>query len=119
MNLHEAYGDRYRKGWDESRTGLERDPQLMILVGRRGHVYVDGDDLCASIDSVIVGRRVSKLSGVEVLNEGTDGWNVRFEPKLLPKIANACGLYRRRRFSEAYRAKLTARLAKMRENRQK
>jgi len=117
VNLHEKYGKIYRKGWDESRVGRERDPQLMILRGSRGHVYVDGDRLCAAIDSPKVGKCVAALDGVETLSDGDDGRNVRFPDALLPTIAKTCKLYRRRQMTPAAREAAAARLAEYRQPR--
>ncbi len=116
MNLHEKYSKRYRIGWDESRPrGGFKDPQLMTLRGRRGHVYVDGDKLCAALDcTVYLVNKVKKIPGVKILQYGDDGINFSFSEDSFRQIAKIIQLYRRKKLSEAHKEKLRKNLQKVR-----
>lgn len=114
INLHEI-GRRlgYRTGWDEARLGREKDPWLMTLPGRYGHVYVTGrSQLAISTTS----RRAKKIMQVVPdcchLQRGDDGWNISFPTEHLATIAPMIGLKKRRILSEKQRILCSERLAK-------
>jgi hypothetical protein len=84
------------------------DAWLLIIPGRRGHVFPwGGDRLAASTNTA--GRtatRLKVLPGVEVWQDGSDGATVLFTVDLLDQVVVLLLLRRRRRLTPERRAKL-------------
>ena len=122
INLKQQYGDTYRVDVDEShyadRQSTQKrsvSPWNYILKGKKGHVYLQGENQLA-VATNYRGQLPQKLIeiGAKIIQDGSDGVNATFDAKLLPKVARLCGLYRKKRLSEERKTALRNQLAKMR-----
>ena len=90
INLKEQFGRKYRIGWDECRQGLERDPWLMQIPCKYGHIFPHGDnELAASIDGhTKIANRLRKLSCCRIHQDGDFGeLTVIFDVNDFEKVA--------------------------------
>lgn len=116
LDLRTLAGKRYRIGHDESRDAEHGDGSravdlwLLILPGARGHVYPHSDKLLGVATNTAgpTAKAIASLPGVEIVQQGDDGWNMTFPPALLPKVANLIKLRTRRQLSAEHKAKLLA-----------
>ncbi len=116
IDIRATAGKRYRVEYEQSRLGRVEDGWLLTIPCTRGHIYPHSSELLGvATDSRSAGLAIAKLPGVTVLQEGVDGFNLVFPPKLLPKVAKIVRPKRRRQLSAVQRALAGERLAKGRE----
>jgi hypothetical protein len=113
IDLRAVAGKRYRVEYEASRIGRAEDPWLLIIPCRYGHVYPHSADLLGvAIDSRILGRKLAKLPGVEIWQEGADGMNLVFPPERFAAVAAIVRPKRRRQLSAIQAELVRERLAK-------
>jgi hypothetical protein len=113
IDIRAIAGNRYRVEWEQSRVARDDDPWLLVIPCARGHIYPHSSELLGvATDSRSAGLALAKLPGVTVLQEGDDGFNLVFGPKLLPKVAKIVRPKRRRQLSAVQRDICRERLAK-------
>jgi hypothetical protein len=125
IDLKARFGREYRVRYEESYyaeygpNALTRDPWYMIIPGKYGHVYPHGGELlgAATDKAGIIARKLRKLPGVRVSQDGDDGINALFSVALIPQVADLLKL-RRRRLSPEQRAILADRARAMSRQRQ-
>ncbi len=117
INLRERFGDQYRIGWDECRQGLERDPWLMLIPCKFGHIFPHGNnELAASIDGhPIVSNRIRRLFCCRIHQDGDFGEvTAVFNAADLPTVAKVIRPRRRPRLSDRQRAAMAERMRAVR-----
>jgi hypothetical protein len=119
INLAERFGHRYRIGWEAS-GATKRDwpraerPWLMRLRCRAGHVAPYGGDVLQAVtDRPRLGTQLRALPFV-LAARGDAETVVRFHVDHLSAVLAILRPYQRRRLTEARRAELGARLARVR-----
>jgi hypothetical protein len=104
---------KYRVKREESyhaEHGRSVDPWLWIIPCRHGHMFPFGSGLLgASTDRRgEIARRLAALPGCHVHQDGDDGLTVVFPEGMFEAVASLLKARRRRRWSEAARAKRLA-----------
>jgi hypothetical protein len=116
QTIHElAKDNRLRTGWEESRVGLEKDPWLMIIPGRNGHVYqhAPGQPAFATNTRNRGRSMVREITGCVVLQNGDDGINATFPVEALPLVAKRLRLYKKPQLTPEHVALLKERMARI------
>lgn len=112
INLHsiaEKHG--FRKAWDGAREGISRDPWMMTIPGRYGHVYVWSEDSIAfSTTRHRAMKLVDQIDGAVVLQDGDDGMNVSFQVEYLKLVGKRLQLRKKRKLNAQQRADAIKRL---------
>jgi hypothetical protein len=112
------FGDRFKiRNEPEDRPARKTDdPWDLIVPGSRGFVApYGGEDLLACTNhSTTMKRLLATVPGAKVVQDGTDGQNVRFDVTDLGGVAEVLRLRKRRRVSEEQRATMIARTARYR-----
>lgn len=111
IDLKDKYGHKYRVEHDESyRAERGRDPWLLIIPCRHGHIYPYGGDLLGAATNCRgpVANRLKALPGVQVVQDGDDGINVTFRLEQFDVVAAVLKPRRRRRLSPEHKDKLVA-----------
>ena len=108
IDLRTVAGKRYRLDCDLSHKGRTApDPWLLIIPCRFGHIYPHSATLLAvATNGRVIGLKVARLSGVDVLQDGIDGMNLTFPPRLFARVAQIVKPKRKRQISDAERERL-------------
>jgi hypothetical protein len=118
IDLRTVAGSRYHVEYEQSHRGKAEEPWLLIIPCQRGHIYQHSDELLGvATDCRSAGLALAKLPGVQVMQEGVDGFNLVFGPKLLPKVAKIVKPKRRRQLSAVQRERLAEYAFKPAQNR--
>lgn len=98
VNLCADYGARYVVKFEESRQGRERDPWLMVLPCKIGHVFPwGGSKLAASVDGYPrLAKRIASLPTARVHQDGDDGTTIVFDVAQFDAVAKIMRPKRRR-----------------------
>jgi hypothetical protein len=107
MNLKARYGDKYRVSRED---GAEpNDPAGFIIPCKRGHIYRHSATLLGvATNGRGIVRRLLAVSGLRIVQDGSDGINATFAPAEFEAVAKIIWAKRRRRLSPEHRAKLAA-----------
>jgi hypothetical protein len=97
INLRTRFGARYVVKFEESRS-TERDPWPYIIPAKCGHFYPFGaSEIAASIDGhPKLTKRLCRIEGVRLHQDGDDGATVVFDAALFPDVAAVMKPIRRR-----------------------
>jgi hypothetical protein len=116
VDLKATFGKRYKVGWDEAyraeygKGARTNDPWLRIVPCKYGHIYpYGGRQLVASMDKR--GRLASRLASlgcVRVFRDADDGVDVLFDVGDFDRVAEVMKPRKRRRMSDAEKARLVA-----------
>lgn len=108
IDLEVEFGRRWRIELDEAANGRRRDPWLLTIPCRNGHLYAAGPDLIGAATSragAIV-RKLRAIPGVMVEADGDDGANVVFTRAALRHVARVMKPRSCRKLSPAHAAAL-------------
>ena len=120
INLKKRFGGRYRVVYEESYfvehrlTARADDPWLQVLLCQHGHIYPHGRDVLAASTNTRGGiaRKLAALDCTEVIQDGSDGVNARFDVRDFERVAELLKPRRRRRLTVEQRRAAAERLAK-------
>ena len=108
--LADPYGGRFDlRSWFMSRVLATAASQTAD--GANRHVLIT-NDLATQSDSRSIGLRVAKVPGVEIIQEGDDGFNATFPVEAFAAVARLVKPKRKRQLSPEQREAATNRLAK-------
>src|SRR5262245_23210935 len=111
IDLHAVAGKRYQV----EPTSRQTDLWELTIPFRHGHVYPhSGELLGVATNTRSMGLRLAKLAGVEVWQEGDNGFNVVFPPRLFAAVAKIVKPKRKRQLTPKQRLAAVERLAKHR-----
>ena len=108
IDLEVEFGRRWRIELDESAGGRRKDPWMLTIPCRNGHLYPAGPDLIGAATNrpgAIV-RKLRAIPGVVVEADGTDGANVVFTRAALRHVARVMKPRSCRKLSAAHAAAL-------------
>jgi hypothetical protein len=108
IDLEVEFGRRWRIELDEAASGRRRDPWLLTIPCRNGHLYPAGPDLIGAATNrpgAIV-RKLRAIPGVTVEADGTDGANVIFTRAALRHVARVMKPRSCRKLSPSHAAAL-------------
>ena len=118
IDLQVRFGRRYRVTSEHGRMARRRDPWMLLIPCKFGHLYPFGGDLlAASIDGHSkVAARLRKLSCCRIWQDGDNGeLTVVFDVADLAEVARIIRPRQRRRLSPEQRAQQAARMHAVRE----
>lgn len=89
IDLEVEFGRRWRIELDESAGGRRKDPWLLTIPCRHGHLFAAGPDLigAATNRAGAIVRKLRAIPGVLVVADGSDGANVTFTRAALRHVA--------------------------------
>ena len=108
IDLEVEFGRRWRIELDESAGGRRKDPWMLTVPCRNGHLYPAGPDLigAATNRAGAIVRKLRAIPGVVVEADGTDGANVVFTRAALRHVARVMKPRSCRKLSPAHAAAL-------------
>jgi hypothetical protein len=108
IDLEVEFGRRWRIELDEAANGRRRDPWMLTIPCRYGHLFPAGPDLigAATNHSGAIVRKLRAIPGVEVVADGEDGANVVFSPAAIRYVARVMKPRSCRKLSPAHAAAL-------------
>jgi hypothetical protein len=108
IDLEVEFGRRWRIELDEAASGRRRDPWLLTIPCRNGHLYPAGPDLigAATNRAGAIVRKLRAIPGVVVEADGTDGANCTFTRAALRHVARVMKPRSCRKLSPAHAAAL-------------
>lgn len=108
LNLEVEFGRRWRIELDEAANGRRKDPWLLTIPCRHGHLFPAGPDLigAATNRAGAIVRKLRAIPGVVVEADGTDGANVVFTRAALRHVARVMKPRSCRKLSPAHAAAL-------------
>ena len=108
IDLEVEFGRRWRIELDESAGGRRKDPWMLTVPCRNGHLYPAGPDLigAATNRAGAIVRKLRAIPGVVVEADGTDGANVIFTRAALRHVARVMKPRSCRKLSPAHAAAL-------------
>lgn len=114
VDLDARFGRRYRIEYEESYSAQHgpkakvRDPWLMVIPCRAGHISPWGGSLLAACTNTSgpTARKLAALPGAEVAQDGGDGVTVLFDVGQLKAVAKLMHPRRCRQLSHEQRARL-------------
>lgn len=122
IDLEKEFGQRWRIQYEESYYAQYgdharvNDPWLKTILCKHGHIFPwGGRKLAAATNNAgPIARKLAKLPGVTVAQDGCDGVTVLFDMADIAQIAALMQPRRRRRLSESRRHQCAAQLARVR-----
>jgi hypothetical protein len=108
IDLEVEFGRRWRIELDEAANGRRKDPWLLTIPCRNGHLYPAGPDLigAATNRAGAIVRKLRTIPGVVVEADGTDGANVVFTRAALRYVARVMKPRSCRKLTPAHAAAL-------------
>lgn len=108
IDLEVEFGRRWRIELDESAGGRRKDPWMLTVPCRNGHLYPAGPDLigAATNRAGAIVRKLRAIPGVVVEADGTDGANVVFTRAALRHVARVMKPRSCRKLSPSHAAAL-------------
>ena len=110
IDLKEKFGQRYRVVRSEPGDTRGRDPWLLAIPCRHGHIYPQGRELLAASTNNRgpIARRLAALPCCRVVQDGDDGINAVFDANDFASVAAVMRPNRRRQLSAEHKARLVA-----------
>lgn len=102
INLFETFGDKYAVAWDGARKGKERDPWLLIVPCKNGHISPHGGRLLAvylSNRSNTVARIKREVASAKPHQQGDREASILFDVKDFDQVAAIVGARRKRKLN--------------------
>jgi hypothetical protein len=108
LNLEVEFGRRWRIELDEAAQGRRKDPWMLTIPCRHGHLFPAGPDLigAATNRAGAIVRKLRAILGVVVVADGSDGANVTFTRAALSHVARVMKPRSCRKLSPSHAAAL-------------